>query len=68
VTGRKRLTYAIPSSLRPLFDAAKEIDSVTVIERKGKLYGRVALTLDALEPKRITPWALISTRPTLSWR
>jgi IS605 OrfB family transposase len=55
VTGRKRLPYTIPTSLRPLFEAAKEIDSVTVIERKGKLYGRVALTLDAPEPKGITP-------------
>ena len=45
----------IPTALRPLFDAAKEIDSVTVIERKGKLYGRVALTLDAPEPKGIVP-------------
>ena len=41
--------------MRPLFDAAKEIDSVTVIERKGNLYGRVALTLDAPEPRGIIP-------------
>jgi hypothetical protein len=55
VTGRKRLPYTIPTSLRPLFEAAKEIDSVTVIERKGKLYGRVALTLEAPEPQGIVP-------------
>ena len=55
VAGRKRLSYAIPSGLRPLFDAAKEIDSVTVIERGGKLYGRVALTLEAPEAKGVVP-------------
>ena len=38
-----------------MFDTAKEIDSVTVIERKGKLYGRVALTLEAPEPQGVTP-------------
>ncbi len=55
VAGRKRLSYHIPTALRPLFDAAKEIDSVTVIERHGKLYGRVALTLDAPEPNGVVP-------------
>jgi IS605 OrfB family transposase len=55
VAGRKRLSYTIPSGLRPLFDAAKEIDSVTVIERGGKLYGRVALTLEAPEAKGVVP-------------
>ena len=28
---------------------------MTVIERKGKLHGRVALTLEAPEPKGMTP-------------
>jgi putative transposase len=55
VAGRKRIDYIVPPALRPVFELAKEIDSVTVIERKGKLYGRVALTLDAPEPKGITP-------------
>jgi IS605 OrfB family transposase len=55
VAGRKRLSYTIPEALRPLFESAKEIDSVTVIERKGKLYGRVALTLEAPEPQGIVP-------------
>jgi hypothetical protein len=41
--------------MRPLFDAAKEIDSVTDIERKGKLYGRVALRLDAPDVRGIVP-------------
>jgi IS605 OrfB family transposase len=55
VSGRKHISYRVPTALRPLFDAAKEIDSVTVIARKGKLYGRVALTVNAPEPKGITP-------------
>lgn len=55
VAGRKHLPYIVPTALRPLFDAAKEIDSVTVIERKGKLYGRVALTLDVPDPTGIVP-------------
>jgi putative transposase len=55
VAGRKRITYSVPAALRHVFEAAKEIDSVTVIERKGRLYGRVALTLDAPEPKGIVP-------------
>ncbi len=55
VAGRKRLPYKVPLALRPLFDAAKEIDSVTVVERGGKLYGRVALTLDAPEPRGVVP-------------
>ena len=55
VAGRKHINYWIPLALRPLFEAAKEIDSVTVIERKGKFYGRVALTLEAPEPAGIVP-------------
>src|SRR5260370_37960126 len=55
VAGRKRLPYNVPTALRLLFDAAKEIDSVTVIERKGRLYGRVALTLEVPAPKGIMP-------------
>jgi len=55
VGGRKRIPYMVVPAHRALFDAAKEIDSVTVIERGGKLYGRVALTLDAPEPKSVVP-------------
>jgi IS605 OrfB family transposase len=55
IAGRKRLTYSVPAALRLLFDAAKEIDSVTVLERPGKLYGQVALTLDAPEPTGVVP-------------
>jgi transposase len=55
VSGRKHLTYRVPQALRPLFASAKEIDSPTVIERTGKLYGRVAVTLHVPESKEATP-------------
>lgn len=55
VGGRKRLPYAVVTAHRPLFNAATEIDSVTVIERGGKLYGRVTLTLEVPEPKGVVP-------------
>jgi putative transposase len=55
VGGRKRLTYTVPSALRPLFDAASEIDSVTVIVQNGRLIGRVALTLTVPEPQGAAP-------------
>jgi IS605 OrfB family transposase len=55
VAGRKHIHYTIPLALRPLFEAAKEIDSVTVIERKGTFYGRVALTVEAPAPTGIVP-------------
>jgi IS605 OrfB family transposase len=45
----------MPPALRPLLDAAKEIDSVTVVERHGRVYVRVALTLDAPESQGIVP-------------
>jgi len=55
VGGRKRLAYEVVPAHHPLFDAATEIDSVTVIERDGHLYGRVALTVDAPEPRGVVP-------------
>jgi putative transposase len=55
VGGRKHIAYRVPDDFRPLFDAAKEIDSLTVIERDGKLIGRVALTLDAPDPQGVLP-------------
>jgi len=55
VGGRKRLSYKVVRAHQALFDAAKEIDSLTVVERDGHLYGRVALTLDAPDPTGVTP-------------
>src|SRR5262249_29335371 len=55
VAGRTRISYTVPLAWRPVFASAKAIDSVTVIARKGRLYGRVALTLDAPDPRGIVP-------------
>jgi len=55
MAGRKRLTYTVPTAFVATFARAKEIDSLTIIERNGRLLGRVALTLDAPDPVGIHP-------------
>ena len=55
VGGRKHLSYTIPEDFKATFARAKEIDSLNVIERSGKLIGRVTLTLDVPEPQGILP-------------
>lgn len=55
VAGRKRLTYSVPDDFKPTFARAKEIDSLTVILRDGKLIGRVTLTLEVASPQGILP-------------
>jgi hypothetical protein len=45
----------VPEGFRASLAAAKEIDSITVIERDGKLLGRVTATLEAPEPKGVLP-------------
>jgi IS605 OrfB family transposase len=53
--GRKHLSYTIPVALQQMFDEAVEIDSLTVIERQGRLYGRVVVTLSVPEPSGSSP-------------
>ncbi len=55
VAGRKHLSYTVPEAFKATLTAAKEIDSLTVIERNGRLLGRVTLTLDAPEPQGVLP-------------
>jgi putative transposase len=55
VAGRKRLAYTVPQAFQATLAAATEIDSLTVIERNGRLLGRVTLTLEAPEPHGIHP-------------
>jgi putative transposase len=55
VAGRKRIAYQVPEAFKATLASAKEIDSVTVIERKGQLLGRVTLTLEAPEPQGVLP-------------
>lgn len=55
VAGRKRLSYTVPEHFQPVLAAAKEIDSLTVIECDGRLVGRVAVTLAVPDPAGILP-------------
>jgi IS605 OrfB family transposase len=55
VGGRKRLPYRVPDAFKATLAAAKRIDSLTVIERNGRLLGRVTLTLEAPDPQGIHP-------------
>jgi IS605 OrfB family transposase len=55
VAGRKRLSYTVPDAFKETLASAKEIDSLTVIERGGLLLGRVTLTLSAPEPNGVHP-------------
>jgi putative transposase len=55
VAGRKRLANVVPDAFKETLTAAKEIDSLTVIERDGRLLGRVTLTLEAPEPQDVHP-------------
>jgi len=55
MAGRKRIAVTVPAYAQPTLDAAKEIDSLTVIERDGRLVGRVVVTLDVAEPAGVLP-------------
>ena len=55
VAGRKRINYTVPEVFKPTLASAKEIDSLTVIERNGRLLGRVTVTLEAPESVGIHP-------------
>ena len=55
VAGRKHIAYTLPTAFNEAFVRAKEIDSVNVIERNGRLLGRVTLTLEAPEPQGVLP-------------
>ncbi len=55
VAGRKHISYRVPAYFKPMFDAAVEFDSLTLIERKGQLLGRVTVTLALPEPNAVHP-------------
>jgi IS605 OrfB family transposase len=55
IAGRKRIAYRVPDAFRSMMTDATEIDSLTVIERNGRLLGRVVVTLDVPDPKGIHP-------------
>lgn len=53
VAGRKKIDYQVPR--QSIFDQAIEFDSLTVIERKGRLLGRLVVTLEYPDPVGIHP-------------
>lgn len=56
VAGRKRIAYTVPAAVhQEMLECAVELDSVTVIERKGQLQGRVTVALEAPDPKGVLP-------------
>jgi IS605 OrfB family transposase len=55
VAGRKHLVYSLPEDFKVTFSQAKELDSLNVILRDGKLIGHLTLTLDVPEPAGILP-------------
>jgi IS605 OrfB family transposase len=55
VAGRKRIAYTVPDAFKSALKEAAEIDSMTVIERDGRLLGRVVVTLRVPDPKGIHP-------------
>jgi IS605 OrfB family transposase len=55
VAGRKRIAYRVPDAFTQTLAEAVEIDSMTVIERDGRLLGRVVVTLRVPDPKGIHP-------------
>lgn len=55
VAGRKRVSYTVPAHFQPIMQQAKQLDSMTVIERNGQLIGRLAVTLDVPDPAGIHP-------------
>ncbi|HEU5103651.1 MAG TPA: transposase [Roseiflexaceae bacterium] len=55
VAGRKRIAYTVPDVFKQTLSEAAEIDSMTVIERDGRLLGRVVVTLQVSDPKGVHP-------------
>jgi IS605 OrfB family transposase len=55
MAGRKRIAYSVPDAFTSTFAEAVEIDSMTVIERDGRLLGRVVVTLRVPDPNGIHP-------------
>lgn len=55
VAGRKRIAYTVPKVFKQTLAEAAEIDSMTVIERDGRLLGRIVVTLRVPDPKGIHP-------------
>jgi putative transposase len=55
VAGRKRFYYKVPMVFREALSHAAEIDSLTLIERGGRLLARVTLTVAVPDPQGTLP-------------
>jgi putative transposase len=55
VAGHKRIAYIAPDAFKTTLAEAVEIDSMTVIERDGRLLGRMVVSLRVPDPKGIHP-------------
>ncbi|WP_069805579.1 RNA-guided endonuclease InsQ/TnpB family protein [Thermogemmatispora onikobensis] len=55
VAGRKRLPSQVPEAFQPRLAQAKTIDSLTVLERNGRLLGRLTITLEVPDPQPLPP-------------
>jgi len=56
ITGkRKHLSYQVPQDFKATLERAIQIDSLTVLQRNGKLIGRVAVPLEVPDPAGILP-------------
>uniref|UniRef100_UPI0035E3FAC0 RNA-guided endonuclease InsQ/TnpB family protein n=1 Tax=Thermogemmatispora sp. TaxID=1968838 RepID=UPI0035E3FAC0 len=50
LAGRKSLPWRVPAAFQHRLAQAKTIDSLTVVERDGRLVGRLTLTLEVPDP------------------
>jgi len=55
IAGRKHLNYTVPDYFKPMLTNAKEIDSITVKVKNGKLIGYVAITVEIPDAPGILP-------------
>jgi putative transposase len=53
VEGRKKIAFKLPEYFRQRFNDAVSFDSLTVIERNGRLIGRLAVSLEVREENGI---------------
>jgi putative transposase len=55
VAGRKQLSCRVPEAFQPRLVQAKSIESLTVLERDGRLLGRLTITLEVPDPPTAGP-------------
>src|SRR5260221_12615910 len=55
VAGRKRISYVVPDAFKATLASAKEIDSLTAVERDERLLGRMTITLKVPGPRGALP-------------